>query len=77
MGRSVDLNCLIAQRVNAALHRALDLAIARFESGDLTGIVVSMLWTHCWTIVLELVAKMPVVVSVGVGHSSGDQQTDP
>jgi cytoplasmic FMR1 interacting protein len=39
LGRSVDLNCLIAQRVNAALHRALDLAIARFESGDLCGIV--------------------------------------
>ncbi|KAK2176605.1 hypothetical protein NP493_652g01000 [Ridgeia piscesae] len=39
LGRSIDLNRLIGQRVNAALQRSLDVAITRFECGDLTGIV--------------------------------------
>ena len=42
LGRSIDLNRLISQRINAALQRSLDVAISRFESGDLTGIVVSL-----------------------------------
>lgn len=41
LGRSIDLNKLIAQRINAALQKSLDLAISRFEGGDITGIVVS------------------------------------
>ena len=41
LGRSIDLNRLISQRINAALQRSLDVAISRFESGDITGIVVS------------------------------------
>ena len=41
LGRSIDLNRLISQRVNAALLKALELAVARFEAGDITGIVVS------------------------------------
>jgi len=41
LGRSIDLNKLISQRINAALQRSLDVAISRFESGDITGIVVS------------------------------------
>ena len=41
LGRSIDLNRLISQLVNAALQKALDIAISRFESGDITGIVVS------------------------------------
>ena len=41
LGRSIDLNRLIGQRINAALQKSLDVAISRFESGDLTGIVVS------------------------------------
>jgi hypothetical protein len=32
---------LIGQRVNASLQKALDVAISRFEAGDITGIVVS------------------------------------
>ena len=40
LGRSIDLNRLIAQRINAALQKSLDIAISRFESGDITGIVV-------------------------------------
>ncbi|KAG1699375.1 Cytoplasmic FMR1-interacting protein [Nymphon striatum] len=39
LGRSIDLNKLIAQRINAALQKALDLAISRFEGTDITGIV--------------------------------------
>ncbi|GFR33631.1 cytoplasmic FMR1-interacting protein [Trichonephila clavata] len=39
LGRSIDLNRLIAQRVNAALQKSLDLAISRFEAGDITGII--------------------------------------
>jgi len=47
LGRSIDLNRLIGQRLNTALQKAVDLAISRlaisrFESGDITGIVVSV-----------------------------------
>lgn len=41
LGRSIDLSCLISQRVNAALQKALDVAISRFEVGDITGVMVS------------------------------------
>ena len=40
LGRSIDLNRLISQRINASLQKSLDNAISKFESGDLTGIVV-------------------------------------
>lgn len=39
LGRSIDLNHLIGQRINAALQKSLDIAISRFEAGDLTGCV--------------------------------------
>ncbi|XP_022241956.1 cytoplasmic FMR1-interacting protein-like [Limulus polyphemus] len=39
LGRSIDLNRLIAQRINATLQKSLELAISRFEAGDITGIV--------------------------------------
>ncbi|KAL3880811.1 hypothetical protein ACJMK2_033018 [Sinanodonta woodiana] len=39
LGRSIDLNRLIGQRVNAALQKSLDVAIARFEAEELTGVV--------------------------------------
>ena len=42
LGRSIDLNKLIAQRVNAAIHKSLDVAISRFEGSELTAILVSM-----------------------------------
>ena len=41
LGRSIDLNRLICQRINNSLQKSLDLAISRFEAGDITGIVVS------------------------------------
>lgn len=46
LGRSIDLNRLITQRVSAALYKSLELAINRFESEDLTSIVVRSL-TFC------------------------------
>ncbi|CAK8686198.1 unnamed protein product [Clavelina lepadiformis] len=39
LGRSIDLNRLITQRVQVAMHRSVDLAIAKFESGNITGIM--------------------------------------
>ncbi|XP_034233403.1 cytoplasmic FMR1-interacting protein-like [Thrips palmi] len=39
LGRSIDLNKLITQRINADMHKSLDLAISKFEAGDITGIV--------------------------------------
>ncbi|XP_050652073.1 cytoplasmic FMR1-interacting protein 1 isoform X1 [Macaca thibetana thibetana] len=39
LGRSIDLNRLITQRVSAAVSKSLELAIGRFESEDLTSIV--------------------------------------
>ncbi|CAH3019681.1 unnamed protein product [Porites evermanni] len=39
LGRSIDLNKLITQRLNNAMIRSLDCAIGRFESGDICGVV--------------------------------------
>ncbi|XP_037086734.1 cytoplasmic FMR1-interacting protein-like isoform X2 [Pollicipes pollicipes] len=39
LGRSIDLNKLISQRINANMQKSLDLALTRFEASDLTGIV--------------------------------------
>ena len=39
LGRSIDLNRLICQRINSSMQKSLELAIARFEGGDITGVV--------------------------------------
>lgn len=39
LGRSIDLNKLITQRINANMQNSLELAISRFEASDLTGVV--------------------------------------
>lgn len=49
LGRSIDLNKLITQRINADMQKSLDLAISKFESGDITGVVVSVL---CYLIII-------------------------
>lgn len=41
-GRSIDLNKLITQRINANMHKSIELAISRFEGNDITAIVVSV-----------------------------------
>lgn len=43
LGRSVNLSRLIAQRITVTLGKHLRSAIEKFESGDLTGIIVSHL----------------------------------
>ncbi|CAH1268673.1 CYFIP1 [Branchiostoma lanceolatum] len=54
LGRSVDLNQLITQRISTAMQKSLDVAIGRFESGDLTGIVE----LECLTEVNRLTHKL-------------------
>lgn len=39
LGRSIDLNKLISQRINADMQKSLELAISRFEASDITGVV--------------------------------------
>ncbi|XP_022901321.1 cytoplasmic FMR1-interacting protein [Onthophagus taurus] len=39
LGRSIDLNKLITQRINADMQKSLDFAISKFEAGDITGIM--------------------------------------
>lgn len=39
LGRSIDLNKLISQRINVDIQKSLELAICRFEASDLTGVV--------------------------------------
>ncbi|XP_065556681.1 cytoplasmic FMR1-interacting protein-like isoform X2 [Artemia franciscana] len=39
LGRSIDLNRLITQRINQAVSKSLDLAISRFEASDITGVI--------------------------------------
>ncbi|CAH8856207.1 unnamed protein product [Trichobilharzia szidati] len=39
LGRSIDLNRLICQRMNTALYKSLEVAISRFHGSDITGII--------------------------------------
>lgn len=39
LGRTIDLNKLIGQRIKAAILKSLDVAIAKFEGSELTGIM--------------------------------------
>lgn len=39
LGRTIDLNHLITQRLNVSMLKSIELAISRFESADLTGII--------------------------------------
>lgn len=41
VGRSLDLNALLSQRLGISMIKAMDLAISKFESSDLCEIVVS------------------------------------
>ncbi len=43
LGRSVNLNFLIAQRMNTYLRQNIDYAISRFEASDITSVVVHQL----------------------------------
>lgn len=39
LGRSIDLNKLITQRINTDMQKSLDLAVNKFEAGDITGVM--------------------------------------
>ncbi|VDP18473.1 unnamed protein product, partial [Echinostoma caproni] len=39
LGRTVDISRLISQRMNTSIFKSLEVAIARFQSSDLTGIM--------------------------------------
>ncbi|KAH8872795.1 Cytoplasmic FMR1-interacting protein 2 [Schistosoma japonicum] len=39
LGRSIDLNRLICQRMNSAIYKSIEVAISRFHSSDITGII--------------------------------------
>lgn len=39
LGRSIDLNKLLAQRITTELQKSLDICISKFESGSLSGVV--------------------------------------
>lgn len=39
LGRSFDLNALIAERMKTYLKQNIDYAISRFEASDLTGVI--------------------------------------
>ena len=41
LGRSIDLNRLISQRINVAMLRSLDTSISRFEAEGLYFVMVS------------------------------------
>ena len=41
LGRSIDLNSLLGQRIRSNMLKAIELAVAKFESSDLCSIVVS------------------------------------
>ena len=41
LGRSIDLNRLLGQRLSSNMLRAIDAAIQMFESKDICGVIVS------------------------------------
>ena len=51
LGRSIDLNRLLAQRLGSSVLKAIDTAIHLFESKDICGIIVSNImdeWICKW-----------------------------
>lgn len=67
LGRSIDLNRLIGQRINTALQKAVDVAISRFESGDITGIVVCTIYYYVPSrqiVMIMISANLKVLVCI-------------
>jgi len=67
LGRSIDLNKLITQRINADMQKSLDLAVSKFEAGDITGIVVSHLYFVCCEVV-AVICSLSSKNTVGAVH---------
>ncbi|KAK3576874.1 hypothetical protein CHS0354_012929 [Potamilus streckersoni] len=57
LGRSVNLRSLVSQRVNTALKNSLDIAISRFETGDLTRIIELEGLIQCNRLAHKLLSK--------------------
>ena len=57
LGRSIDMHSLLAERIRADLFKSVDLAIAKFESSDLTGIVELDILLKINKLTLELLSE--------------------
>ncbi|KAH9394332.1 Cytoplasmic FMR1-interacting protein 1 [Tyrophagus putrescentiae] len=57
LGRMIDLERLIAQRLNAYMLKSLDFAISRFESCDITGIIDLDMLLHVNRMTHKLLTK--------------------
>lgn len=79
LGRSVDLNKLITQRVNADMLKSLELAIAKFEGGDITGIVVCILFFFNYFTILgrNIICCLIMLQYLGVGRYYAGEQIMP
>ena len=62
LGRSIDLNKLLAQRITTELQKSLDICISKFESGSLSGVVVSTLYYTCWKFSYKWICFLDVVL---------------
>ncbi|TPP57801.1 Cytoplasmic FMR1-interacting protein 1 [Fasciola gigantica] len=62
LGRTIDISRLISQRMNAAIFKSLEVAIARFQSSDLTGIMVSKFVRTKFTLTEVLEREKPPAV---------------
>ena len=57
LGRSIDMHSLLAERIRADLFKSIDLAIAKFESSDLTGIIELDILLKINKLTLELLSE--------------------
>ena len=69
LGRSIDLNRLIGQQVGTTLQSSLNVAISRFEAGDLTGVMVgslpsSFVLVWFWSLVLTQYGLVQLVLQL-------------
>ena len=57
LGRSIDMHSLLAERIRADLFKSVDLAIAKFESSDLSGIIELDILLKINKLTLELLSE--------------------
>ena len=57
LGRSIDMHTLIGERIRADLFKSVDLAIAKFESSDLSGIIELDILLRINRLTLELLSE--------------------
>ena len=64
LGRSIDLNRLLAQRLKSNLLKAIDLSITKFESCDICGIMVSDLSNRSTPSFLSHLQELEVLLDI-------------